>query len=145
MKVYTIGFTQRHARDFFEALKAAGIRRLIDVRLSNSSQLAGFTKRVDLPYFLQEICGAEYHHETLLAPTDALRGAYQKNGGDWPSYERGYLALLKERRVEERLDRGLFDGPAVLLCSERSPDQCHRRLALDYLRAAWGGFESVHL
>lgn len=145
MKVYTIGFTQRHAPDFFGALKDAGIRRLIDVRLNNSSQLAGFTKRTDLPYFLREICGADYQHEPLLAPTDELFNGYKKNGGGWASYERGFLALLQERRVDERLDRGILAGPAVLLCSERTAERCHRRLVLEYLQDAWGGLEILHL
>ncbi len=99
MEVCTIGFTKKSAAQFFGALRAAGVRRLLDVRLNNSSQLAGFTKRDDLPFFLRELCGADYVHEPLLAPTDELLHAYRKRKGDWPTYERGFLALLAERRA----------------------------------------------
>jgi len=43
--LYTIGFTKKNARQFFETLKTAGVKRLVDIRLNNQSQLAGFTKR----------------------------------------------------------------------------------------------------
>ena len=145
MEVYTIGFTQKTARQFFGLLKQAGIRRLVDVRLNNVSQLAGFAKREDLKYFLDAICGAEYVHEPLLAPTQEMLDAYKKNGGDWSHYEARFLDLLKERRIEEALAPALFEGPAVLLCSEAGPEQCHRRLVLEYLHDAWGNIHPVHL
>jgi uncharacterized protein (DUF488 family) len=122
-----------------------GIRRLVDVRLNNSSQLAGFSKRDDLAYFLRVICQAEYIHEPLLAPTQELFASYKKAKGSWAEYERGFLALLAERRVHERLDRHLFDVPTVLLCSEATPEHCHRRIVLEYLQDTWGGIEIVHL
>jgi hypothetical protein len=114
------------------------------VRLSNASQLAGFARRADLPFFLKELCGAEYIHEPRLAPIRSILDAY-RNGGGWPAYEKSYLALLRERRVEEALDRNLFEVPTVLLCSEAGPEHCHRRLALEYLDRAWGGIQAVHL
>ena len=88
MEVYTIGFAKRTAHDFFTALRRAGVRRLLDVRLNNSSQLAGFTKCDNLPFFLQEICQAEYRHEPLLAPTKSMLDAYKKEKGSWAEYER---------------------------------------------------------
>jgi uncharacterized protein (DUF488 family) len=145
MAVYTIGFTKKSAAEFFGALKRVGIQRLMDVRLSNSSQLAGFTKRDDLTYFLQAILGAEYRHEPLLAPTRELLDRYKKHRGSWQDYEVAFLDLLRERRVESRLDRSLFDGSTVLLCSEATADRCHRRLVLEYLRDHWGDMEIVHL
>ena len=145
MEVYTIGFTKKTAAEFFEALRGAGIRRLLDVRLNNTSQLAGFTKREDLAYFLGEICGAEYVHEPLLAPTPELFDRYKKQGASWHEYERGFLGLLAERRVEDALDRVLFDVPTVLLCSETAAERCHRRLVVEYLQSRWGGVEAVHL
>lgn len=145
MEVYTIGFTKKTASEFFGALRSARIKRLLDVRLNNSSQLAGFTKRDDLPFFLLELCGAEYRHEPLLAPTRTILDAYKKSGGSWDEYERSFLDLMRERRVEDELRKDLFDGPTVLLCSEATAERCHRRLVLDYLDSAWGGLRTVHL
>ncbi len=145
MEVYTIGFTQKPAAAFFGALKAAGIRRLLDVRLNNSSQLAGFSKRDDLAYFVDVICGAEYRHEPLLAPTQDLLDSYKKQRGAWADYERAFLALLAERHVETALPRDLFAVPAVLLCSEPTAEHCHRRLVLEYLRGYWPEITIVHL
>ena len=145
MEVFTIGFTRSTAAGFFERLRQAGIRRLVDVRLNNSSQLAGFAKRDDLAYFLRELCGAEYVHEPLLAPTPEMFDAYKKNGGDWNEYERRFLDLMVERRIEERLGRDLFAVPTVLLCSEPTAEHCHRRLVLEYLGEKWGHMEMKHL
>ncbi len=145
MEVHTIGFTRRSAASFFGTLKGAGVRRLLDVRLNNTSQLAGFAKRDDLAFFLRELCGAEYVHEPSLAPTREMLDAYRKVGTPWSDYERQYLALLAERRVAETLDRTLFATPTVLLCSEPTAECCHRRLSLEYLAAAWGGITPVHL
>jgi uncharacterized protein (DUF488 family) len=145
MEVYTIGFTKRTAAEFFGALKHAEIRRLLDVRLNNSSQLAGFTKKADLAYFAKEICGAEYVHEPLLAPTQDLLDDYKKKKGSWEDYERRFLKLMEQRRVEEKIDRRLFGIPTALLCSEPTPEYCHRRLVLDYLTEKWGDMKSVHL
>ncbi len=145
MEVYSVGFTQSTAARFFGRLTEAGIKRLLDVRLNNTSQLAGFAKQDDLAYFLREICGAEYRHEPLLAPTQALLDSYKKQKGSWPDYERSFLALLADRRVEEKLDKSLFAIPTVLLCSEPAAEQCHRRLVLEYLQQQWGDLEIIHL
>ena len=114
------------------------------MRLNNTSQLAGFAKRADLPFFLEKLCGADYLHEPLLAPTPDILSRYRK-GGDWPEYEESFLALMRERRAEERLDRGLFDVPTVLLCSEATAEYCHRRLVLEHLNNTWGDLKAVHL
>jgi len=145
MEIFTIGFTQRSARDFFVALKHAGIKRLIDVRLHNSSQLAGFSKSDDLAYFLQELCGATYVHELLLAPSPQLFDRYKKHGGSWSEYKRAFLSLLDERQIATRLDRRGFDLPTVLLCSEPTAERCHRRLVAEYLQAQWGDLRISHL
>ena len=145
MEVFTIGFTQSTAAHFFGRLNDAGIKRLVDVRLNNVSQLAGFAKRDDLAYFLRQLCGAEYVHEPRLAPTQEMLDAYKKQHGPWPDYERCFLELLTERRVEETLDRDLFVVPTVLLCSEATPEHCHRRLVAEYLREKWGNIEIRHL
>ena len=125
-------------------MKDASIGGLLDVRLNNASRLAGFARRADLPFFLKELCGAEYLHEPRLTPTREILDAYRKGGG-WPNYERAFLDLLRERRVEETLDRSLFEVPTVLLCSEATAEHCHRRLVLEYLDREWGGIRAVHL
>jgi uncharacterized protein (DUF488 family) len=145
MEIYTIGFTQTTAESFFGRLKRAGVGRLLDVRLNNSSQLAGFAKARDLPYFLRELIGAAYEHEPLLAPTKELLDDYKKQGGSWEDYERGFLALMAERRIEDALDRESFATPTALLCSEAGPERCHRRLVCEHLAEHWPGTRAVHL
>ena len=145
MEIHTIGFTQRTAEDFFEQLRGAGVRRLIDTRLNNTSQLAAFAKRDDLAYFVQALLDGDYLHEPLLAPSDDLLTAYKKKRSGWDEYESVYVDLLGERSIETRLDPRTFDVPAVLLCSEHSPQHCHRRLAAEYLDARWGGVRIIHL
>src|SRR5205807_6929970 len=112
MEIFTIGFTQKTAAEFFGILRSNGIRRLIDVRLNNVSQLAGFTKRDDLAFFVKELCGADYVHEPLLAPTQDMLDAYKKAKGSWADYERQFLQLMAKRKIETQLHRGLFDRPA---------------------------------
>jgi uncharacterized protein (DUF488 family) len=145
MEVYSIGFTKKTAEQFFGTLRKQGIHRLLDVRLNNISQLAGFTKRDDLRYFLREICSADYIHEPLLAPTQEMLDDYKKRKGIWQDYERNFLALMSARKIEEQLDRSIFAIPTVLLCSESKPDHCHRRLVLEYLAAKWGNLTIRHL
>ncbi len=136
--VCTIGFTQTSASGFFERLKAAKVRSVIDVRLHNTSQLAGFAKADDLAFFLGEIGGMTYRHEPLLAPSDDILKAFKRDKGDWRVYEASFLSLMAERRIETRLKPTLFDQ-ACLLCSEATPHHCHRRLVCDYLNAKWDG------
>jgi uncharacterized protein (DUF488 family) len=145
MEIYSIGFTQKSAAQFFGSLKSAGIRRLLDVRLNNTSQLAAFAKRDDLAYFLETICGAEYEHEPLLGPTQEMLDAFKKRKGDWGDYEREFLALMRERRIETTLNRDRFAQPTVLLCSELTPEHCHRRLVLEYLASHWPDLTIHHL
>jgi len=140
--VATIGFTRTSAEGFFLRLIEAGVRKVIDVRLHNSSQLAGFAKAGDLGYFLKAIGGIDYAHEPLLAPTEALLRAYRTEKGGWAAYEERFLALMAVRRIERHLTPGSLDG-ACLLCSEATPDHCHRRLVVDYLNRRWGGDLSV--
>jgi uncharacterized protein (DUF488 family) len=145
MEVYSIGFTQTTARHFFDRLKAVGIKRLLDVRLSNSSQLAGFAKARDLPYFLESLLGASYEHQPLLAPTQELLDAYKKESLPWETYERRFLALMTERKVESVIDRSTFEETTVLLCSEATAERCHRRLVCEYLAEYWPDLKAHHL
>ncbi|MCE3235439.1 MAG: hypothetical protein K0Q50_1619 [Vampirovibrio sp.] len=146
VNIYTIGFTQTSARQFFETLKQASIKRLIDTRLSNVSQLAGFAKKADLEYFLAQILGAEYVHlPQLLSPAQPMLDEYRKQKGSWSDYKRQFLALIQERRIETQLSPEQFLSPTVLLCSEHEAEHCHRRLIVEYLDRAWGNINAIHL
>lgn len=146
MEIYSIGFTQTTAERFFGRLSHAGVRRLLDVRLNRRSQLAGFAKRDDLAYFLRELIGAEYRHEPLLTPTpDILDDFKKRRNMPWSEYEDRYLTLLAEREVESHLKPTDFARPTALLCSEATPEQCHRRLAIEYLQRHWPDVRAVHL
>ncbi len=145
MQIFTIGFTKKTAEQFFGLLKKHGIKRLVDVRLNNVSQLAGFAKREDLQFFLKEICGADYVHELLLAPTQDMLDTYKKERGLWSEYEKEFLELMASRKIEERIDRSLFEVPATLLCSEPTAENCHRRLVVEYLQGKWTDLTVKHL
>jgi uncharacterized protein (DUF488 family) len=144
MRICTIGFTHKSAEDFFTRLKCAGVKRVIDVRLNNVSQLAGFSKRDDLKYFLGAISGISYLHLTALAPTPELLDAWKEGGVRWQHYERDFLALMRERKIEAQLSRDELND-ACLLCSEDKPHHCHRRLVAEYLKSRWGQVEIEHL
>ncbi len=146
MEIFTIGFTQTTAEDFFSRLKAHRIERLLDVRLNNRSQLAGFAKRDDLAYFLRELVDADYEHAPSLAPSQEILDAYKKQKSiSWPEYEERFLALMRDRRVESELDPAEFEARTVLLCSEATPEHCHRRLVVEYLSIHWPALTAVHL
>lgn len=144
MKIYTIGFTRTTAESFFTRLGSAGVKKVIDVRLNNVSQLAGFAKKDDLRYFLKEICGIGYEHRRELAPTKEMLDEYKKHGGDWAQYEKRFFKLISTRRIEETVPRTAVDE-ACLLCSEDKPDHCHRRLVAEYWKEKWGDLEIIHL
>ncbi len=144
MKVFTIGFTKKNAEQFFGRLKQPGLVRLVDARLNNVSQLAGFTKKDDLRFFLRQISNIDYLHMPELAPSQDILDDYKKNGGDWATYERKFLALMERRRVEDKVSKDTING-GCLLCSEPTPEHCHRRLVAEYLKSRWGDLEIVHL
>lgn len=144
MMLFTIGFTKKSAEQFFSAIRRAGVKRVLDIRLNRNSQLAGFAKGGDLSFFVSTLCGAEYRVIPELAPTEELLIAYKKGGAKWTVYEAEYRRLLTVRRVAETLDRSIFDG-ACLLCSEATAEKCHRRLAAEYLKQCWGDVEVHHL
>jgi uncharacterized protein (DUF488 family) len=144
MKIFTIGFTKKSAESFFTMLQRAGVKRLVDVRLNNVSQLAGFTKRDDLCYFTKAICNIDYVHLPDLAPTQDILDAYKKHKGDWGLYERQFLDLMTMRRIEDKVSHEVLEG-SCLLCSEDKPHHCHRRLVAEYLKKKWGDVEIEHL
>ena len=145
MEITTIGFTQHTAESFFGRVRAANVKQVIDVRIHNVSQLAGFAKRDDLRFFLRELCGADYVHEPLLAPTAELLKDYRDKAISWPDYEQQFLDLMAARSIEKQISTDLFDTRTALLCSEHTPDKCHRRLVAEYLGARWGGISIIHL
>jgi uncharacterized protein (DUF488 family) len=135
LTIYTIGFTKKTAERFFRALRSTGARHLLDIRLSNNSQLAGFTKKNDLSYFLKRLANMEYHEVPILAPEKSILNEYRKTR-DWARYEERYLELIRQRGAEKHINPVLFEEGVVLLCSESEPTHCHRRLAAEYLAQA---------
>ncbi len=144
IRLFTIGFTGKTAERFFGLLRGAGVERVIDVRTSNTSQLAGFTKRADLPYFLRELAGIGYTHLAEAAPTLAMMRAFRRGESDWRTYAKQYLELIEARRLAETLEPRTFDR-ACLLCSEPEASECHRRVLAEYLRDAWAGRAGVDI
>jgi len=138
VSVSTIGFTQATAERFFDRLLKANVKKVIDVRLNNTSQLAAFAKADDLSYFLRTIGHISYVHQPLLAPTDKMLKEYKKEKGSWQAYEDKFMTLMAERHIESKLKPELFEG-ACLLCSEALPHHCHRRLVCEYLNQRWDG------
>ncbi|MEZ4629829.1 MAG: DUF488 domain-containing protein [Deinococcales bacterium] len=144
-KTYTIGFTKKNAKTFFDLLRNSSANHLIDVRLNNVSQLAGFAKQDDLQFFLEEILHWKYTHLPELAPTKEILEAYKKYKGDWGVYEDQFMQLMEQRKIEQHLNKKLFDK-SCLLCSEHEPHHCHRKLVVEYLNKKWdSALEVVHL
>jgi uncharacterized protein (DUF488 family) len=141
--VLTIGFTKTTAEHFFERLLRSKVRTVIDVRLNNTSQLAGFAKAQDLKYLLSKIGEIKYQHFPILAPTADILTAYKKEKGDWKLYEHRFLGLMAERKIEDKLKPEMLDQ-ACLLCSEDTPHHCHRRLVCEYLNQKWGNVLRVN-
>jgi len=143
-KIFTIGFTKKSAEEFFSILAGAKVERLIDVRLNNMSQLAGFAKRDDLRYFLRTLCGIDYLHCLDLAPTQEILDSYKKNKESWSVYERDFINLLESRKADDKIPPELLKN-SCLLCSEAEPLHCHRRLVAEYFLRKHGNFDIVHL
>lgn len=146
INLYTMGFTKKSAEVFFGKIQDVGVQRVIDIRLNNTRQLAGFAKKEDLRYFLKTICCCDYRHERMFAPTKLLLGAYnpKKKTISWTEYEKKFNALLRERRAHELVTASELHR-ACLLCSEDAPDNCHRRLVAEYFMEHFAGLEITHL
>lgn len=147
MKIYTIGYTKKSAQKFFETLRNNNIKVVIDVRLNNTSQLAGFTKKKDLQYFLETILNIKYVHEEAFTPTKELLDNYNKNIISWDDYEKKFLSLLNERDVASliKVKYNMNFDKTCLLCSEENPDFCHRRLVAEYIKRYIPTIEIIHL
>ena len=145
MRVFTMGFTKKNAELFFKKIEDNKIQILIDVRLNNHSQLAGFTKEKDLTYFLKKICFCEYIHMVEYAPTKEILDDYKKGKIDWAGYKESFLQLSGRRHIEETFVKNFSKYDRVLLlCSEPTPENCHRRLVAEYLKDKTG-CELIHL
>jgi uncharacterized protein (DUF488 family) len=144
VQLFTIGFAETNAEHFFTSLRDAGVKRVVDVRLNNTSQLAGFSKKEDLRFFLRSVAGIEYVHIPELAPTQDILDTFKKHKGSWEVYEQEFNALMAKREIEKVLSRETADL-ACLLCSEKKPHHCHRRLVADYLQKHWGDVFTKHL
>lgn len=144
IRLFTIGSNETTAQAFFERLQRAGVKRVVDVRLNNTSQLAGFSKREHIEYFLRAIAGIDYRHCVDLAPTSDLLALVKKTGMKPDAYEREFNLILNERKPEKHYQPGEFDQ-ACLLCSEPTPEKCHRRFVVEHLRRKWGNVEIEHL
>jgi uncharacterized protein (DUF488 family) len=142
--IFTIGFTRKSAQDFFFKLQHAGVKRVVDVRLNNVSQLAGFTRKDDLQYFLKKLADIAYVHLPELAPTQEILDAFRKQNEDWSVYESSFLELMAARRIEQTVPRETVHL-GCLLCSEQTPEHCHRRLVAEYLRRHWGTVQITHI
>ena len=144
IKLFTIGFTKKNAETFFGKITKSGIEKMIDIRLNNVSQLAGFTKKDDLIYFLKKICNCEYAHIPLLAPTKEILDVYKKKEITWPEYEKRFKDLLIQRKAHALLSISELHM-ACLLCSEPTPDKCHRRLVAEFFKNYFKEIEVIHL
>lgn len=133
IKLYTIGFTRKSAEYFFNLLRNNGVKRLVDVRISNSSQLAGFAKGKDLVFFVNEICHIPYQHIVDFAPSKDLLDRWHKEEVTWDEYEKIYIKMLQDREIIRKFGVKTFDG-ACFLCSEDTPEQCHRRLLVEFMK-----------
>jgi len=144
IQLFTIGFTQKTAQEFFEILKKSQVKCVIDTRINNISQLAGFAKRKDLQYFLKEICNIDYLHILDLAPTKELLDDYKKKRIDWNTYEQKFNHLISQRQIEKKISPEILTQ-SCLLCSEAKPHHCHRRLVAEYFNQQWGNLKICHL
>lgn len=136
ISIYTIGYTQKSASDFFSLLEKNNISKVLDIRLNNTSQLAGYTKKEDLRFFLSKICNIDYVHVPSLAPTKEILDNFKHKKGSWLEYRSSFLSLLEQRNIEKNFDPNFFDN-SCLLCSEKDPNQCHRSLVAEYLNSKW--------
>jgi uncharacterized protein (DUF488 family) len=145
MRLSTIGFTQKSAEQFFDLIRINSVDVLVDIRLHPDGQLAGFAKRGDLTFFLRRLANCDYRHMPSLAPSEEILKDY-RNDRDWSRYVSRFETLMDERRVPQSLDRTLFeDNDCCLLCSEATPDRCHRRLIAERMARAWRDVAIVHL
>ena len=145
-KIFTIGSTRKTAEDFFELLKSEGVTKIIDVRLNNTSQLLGFAKYPDIEYFTKKILNGEYFHDKKFAPSEKILSRYKKNIINWDDYEREFAELMNYRDIDVYIaDKYAGQENYCLLCTEPTPEYCHRRLVAEKIKEVLEDVEIVHL
>ena len=145
-KIFTIGFSRMTAEEFFTTLEDNGVKKVVDVRLFNKSQLLGFSKYPDIEYFLRKILDVEYFHDKKFAPSEILLDSYKKKYIDWEGYEEAFAALMKKRDIDVYIaDNYSAQENYCLLCTEVSPENCHRRLVAEKIREVLEDIEIIHL
>lgn len=144
MKLFTIGFTKKSAQEFFELIQKSGVTRVVDIRLNNTSQIAGFAKSRDLKYFLNAIANVDYIHVPALAPTQDILDQYKKKKGEWTDFKASFLQLMEIRNTATAM-LGTVQDWDCLLCSEHTYQNCHRSLVVDHLNRHWQNLEVHHL
>jgi uncharacterized protein (DUF488 family) len=144
IKLYTIGFTKKSAEHFFELLKKNNVKKIVDIRINNTSQLAGFAKGSDLAYFAKSINNIGYVYIPDFAPTKELLSDYQNKKIDWLDYQKIFMNLIEQRKISSKYDIADFDG-SCFLCSEDTPEKCHRRLVVEYFKRKNNDIQIIHL
>jgi len=145
-KLYTIGFTKKNAKQFFSALNENKINLVVDVRLNNTSQLAGFSKYPDIEFFLDKICNIKYKHDLHFAPNESTLSRFKKKQINWETYEIEFAETMQNRRITEYIKKNYSTDISIcLLCSEPTPENCHRRLVADYFKMVFDEIQIIHL
>jgi uncharacterized protein (DUF488 family) len=144
IKLYTIGFTKKSAEHFFELLKKNNVKKIVDIRINNTSQLAGFAKGSDLAYFAKSINNIEYVYIPDFAPTKELLSDYQNKKIGWLDYQKIFMNLIEQRKISSKYDIADFNG-SCFLCSEDTPEKCHRRLVVEYFKRTNNDIQIIHL
>ena len=144
INLFTIGFTKKSAEEFFNLLISNRVERIVDIRINNSSQLSRFAKAEDLQYFAKAIGNIDYLYRTDFAPTIDLMKKIRKNEMSWEEYEVEYLNFLDMRKIAKKVNVEEFNNNCFL-CSEHTPEKCHRRLLVEYFQKLNNDVKIIHL
>ncbi|TJX12702.1 DUF488 domain-containing protein [Tissierella creatinini] len=145
-KIYTIGFTKKTAERFFNILKENRIELVLDIRLNNTSQLAGFAKFPDIKYFLNQICGIEYIHDVRFSPSEETLKRYKKKAINWEQYISEFNITMNERNINKDIKENYsLDKNVCLLCSEVTSENCHRSLVSSRFKDIFGDIDIINL
>ena len=145
-KIFTIGFTKMTAEEFFTCLERNHVKKVVDVRLFNRSQLLGFSKYPDIEYFLRNLSNIDYFQDLQFAPSEMVLDSYKKKYIDWQGYEEAFAAQMNVHDIDEYILKNYAgEEDYCLLCTEVSPENCHRRLVAEKIREVLGDVEIIHL
>ena len=141
MKIFTIGYEGTTVPDFVDALKKAGVERVIDVRALPLSRRPGFSK-TPLRNALAEAEIEYIHLKALGTPSEGRTAARAGRYADLERIYAGQLQLPEAIAQSAQMLELAREAPSALLCMEREPAHCHRTLLLD---AVAKEAEVVHL